>query len=420
MVSQAESLYGEAQAAGEARMVLEQYLVGVPRWDVNGRIATAGMLEGRLAGFGAATALAPETAAELHDLSFNGRQMGGARRKEMEDEHLDTLRDEIVATAEVLGMGNPNVSDEMELALTNALYALGWEMKDSGESVEDEFNAFLTPYLNTVELDNGTFVPRSMASPGEVNAINKKLGELLERTTDPVLYESLVPHPLPEGQWAFRSRRSGQLIPDLEDDSKPFVVDARPAIEKFAEDQLQDDAGFFSAATGGRTPVQQMLEVDIPEAARRTEGDTGLLQAVFLAGQVTPGEEKLDQEYSMLWSRSNKGVVDEARYKAAYRAAARDTASVGPGNVNPLAGGGTSQRVPDPLRDPLGATIYASLLLDDLFDKYGDPRKALAAYYVGDAELDAAVTEAGDAWESEFTDDVSQFISRVQGRLDAR
>jgi hypothetical protein len=277
---------------------------------------------------------------------------------------------------------------------------------------EREFKSLIQPYTDSVVFDNGTTLPRAMVSPAEKRVVDDALDNLLERTGDEVAISSLVPYPMPEGQWGFISMRSGALMPDLDDPSEPFVINALPAVEAAREEELFGEAGFLSAATGGRTPNQQMLEVDLPRAAEVTGGEADMLTAVFKAGQRTPSSEKLEQEYSMMWSRSNAGVVGQETYEAAWRRAAREQGTERRDRLDPL-GGTPDVDVPDPLRDPLGSAVYASLLMDRLLQKYGDADKTLAAYYLGDDVID----EAGDDWKQVVPDDVFQFIERVKGGL---
>lgn len=416
IAGQAAAELTQAQAAGDAGRaveVIEQMMVGAGDMHDRQNIAlTAG--DPALAGFATMAALAPDTAETLFGLAFQGRNTTQQRREQAIDK-VEGARDVIFETAERLSGGRPAVRDALEVQLTNALTSLvndfearGTDLQFLGNGVMREFKSLLAPFEDEVELANGARLPAGTVTPPEIAELNNALSDPdeIERRFgeamlgDPATLASLTPVPLPGGQWAFRSSRTGRMVFDAE--GEPIKLDPRPAVQAATDRQLTEASTFVGRIFKGRTPTQQALEVDIPAVARVTaNGDARMLEAVFKAGLKVPPGEKLGREYTMLWAEGNVNEIDDAAYERAWREAADSMESL------------ATEEVPDPTRDPLGGKIAAALLMDKFADRYGDGDKALAAYFIGADVID----EAGDDWRKIVPDDVFMFIERVKAEM---
>ncbi|MFO7858075.1 MAG: hypothetical protein R6V11_04050 [Ectothiorhodospiraceae bacterium] len=427
IVSQTAARLERAQRAGDAGsavQVIEQMMV--PAQDIHDRqniALTAG--EPELAGFAAMAALAPDTAEDLFNLSFQGANTTQqARDRALND--VEGARDLVFETAERLSGGRPAVRDSLEVSLTNALTSLvndfearGTDLQLFGSGVMREFRSLLEPFEQEVELANGARVPAGTISQPEVETLNNALsdpGEIERRfgeamVGDPATLASLTPYPLPGGQWAFQSSRTGSLAED--DEGEIIKLNATEAVEAAAERQLTEGSSVLGRIFEGRTPTQQALEVDIPNVARATSGgDARMLEAVFKAGLKVPSNEKLGREFTMLWAEENVNELDDAAYEKAWREAATPEQRGFVDRPGPL-GTADLNDPPDPTRDPLGGKIAASLLMDQFAARFGDGDKALAAYFVGADVIEAA----GDDWRKAVPDDVFMFIERVKEEL---
>lgn len=417
----------QAQRAGDAGAaveVIEQMMAHAQDTHDRQNIAlTAG--EPELAGFAAMAALAPDTAEDLFNLSFQGANTTQQARDRALDD-VKGARDLIFETAERLSGGRPAVRDSMEVSLTNALTSLvndfearGTDLQLFGSGVMREFRALLEPFEQEVELANGARLPANTVNPAEVEVLNNALSDPMEierrfgeaLVGDPATLASLTPHPLPGGQWAFRSTRSGRLETNAE--GEVIKLNATEAVEAATDRQLTEGSSMLGRIFEGRTPTQQALEVDIPNVARATSGgDSRMLEAVFKAGLKVPASEKLGREYTMLWAVENVNEIDDAAYEKAWREAATPEQRGFVDRPGPL-GTADLDDPPDPTRDPMGGKVAASLLMDQFAERFGDGDKALAAYFVGADVIEAA----GDEWRKAVPDDVFMFIERVKEEL---
>jgi hypothetical protein len=331
MVRQAGEELSQARRIGDATRAVEVIdQLSATAQDPHERMTVAlqsGMPE--VAAFVTMAALAPDTAETLFNLAFQGSTANDAARSRAFDA-ASGMEDEIFRAAELASMGRTAVRDELEVELQNAFVALANEFEARGETggvfsnpLKREFMSLLEPFLQETELVNGRRLPAAMLTDVEVNQLNTALtDEAGERFGDALLGDdatrgSIVPAPLPDGQWGFQDSRRGAFIHNTEGDI--IKLDARPAVERAIDEQMLQESSFLGRLIGGRTPVQQALEIDIPRAAESGYGDVELLTAVFKAGMKMPPSEKLDNEWTMVWARENAQSIDMDAYRGAWR-----------------------------------------------------------------------------------------------------
>jgi hypothetical protein len=127
---------------------------------------------------------------------------------------------------------------------------------------------------------------------------------------------------------------------------------------------------------------KQKFDQLVTEAARSARVDTGITRRLFGAAISAPEDERAIRF----------GPFSALEPKVARR--------------------GVYQGV-IPQLDHTSATDAARMFKGHL-DKYGDEAKAFAAYWGGEAAVDAAIRDAGDAWLDTLPAQVRNFVYRAQ------